>query len=141
MKVRKSVAMAGTAAALAAATGLAAIPAFASASSASSASHTLRFIAHPVASHSFRAGGLEVDKDTHHGRVVAYDTLDFVSARGADVTLALSGGFLYGKLSISKMGAVTGRITGGSASYRGDMGTIRGHALAKGAAVTVKYHH
>jgi hypothetical protein len=87
MKARKSAALAGAAATLAAATGLLAVPAFAS---GASATHTLHFTARSVATHNFgRTGGLEVDKDTHSGKVVAYDIIDFVSANGADVSLAL----------------------------------------------------
>jgi hypothetical protein len=139
MKIRKSVAAAGAAATLAAASGLLAVPAFAS---DASGMHTLHFIAHPVAMHSFgRTGGTEIDKDTSGGKVVAYDILDFVSANGADVALALNHGFLYGKFTESKMGAITGKITGGTAAYMGDMGTIMGQAMKKGAKVTVTYHH
>lgn len=138
MKARKSAALAGAAATLAAATGLLAVPAFAS---GASATHILHFTARSVATHNFgRTGGLEVDKDTHSGKVVAYDVIDFVSANGADVSLALKDGFLYGRFTISKKGVIAGRITGGSAAYQGDRGTIKGHA-GKNATVTVTYHH
>ena len=44
--------------------------------------------------------------------------LDFVSANGADVTLGLPDGFLYGQLTFSKTGGTTGKVTGGAAGTR-----------------------
>ena len=69
--------------------------------------------------------------------------LDFVSANGADVSLGLPGGFLYGHLTFNtKTGVVTGKITGGSGAYRGDTGTVKGAPTSKSVdSVTVKYHH
>jgi hypothetical protein len=140
MKVRTSLALAGSAAALATA-GLLGGPALAS---SASATHTVQFTTHIITQHPLgKNGGAELDKDTHGGKIVAYDVLDFVSAKGADVSLALPGGFLYGHLTFnSKTGAVNGKITGGSGAYRGDTGTVKGVPVAKNVQnVTVKYHH
>ena len=138
MKVRASLALAGSAAALATA-GLLAGPALAS---SASATHTLKFSTHSLAMHNFgKSGGVGLDKDTHAGKVVAYDMLDFVSANGADVTLGLPDGFLYAHITISKTGGITGKVTGGTAAYKGDTGTVKGRQGKTGANVTVKYHH
>lgn len=141
MKVRTSLALAGSAAALATA-GLVAGPALAS---SASATHTVKFTTHTITMHSLgKNGGAELDRDTHGGKVVAYDMLDFVSSNGADVSLALPGGFLYGHLTFNtKTGVVTGKVTGGSGAYRGDKGTIKGQPVGKSGSsnVTVTYHH
>jgi hypothetical protein len=140
MKVRTSLALAGSAAALATA-GLLAGPALAS---STSASHTLQFDTHTITQHAFgKTGGVELDKDTHGGKIVAYDMLAFTSANGADVSLGLPGGFLYGHLTFNnKTGAVTGKVTGGAGAYAGDSGTIKGAPVSKSSdGVTVKYHH
>jgi hypothetical protein len=134
MKIRKSVALAGSAAALAAMTGLAAVPAFAS---GATVTHTLHFTAHKVAANSFG----EVDKDTHAGKVIGYDALSYVASNRADVALSLHGGFLYGHFTISSSGALSGKVTGGAGAYKGDTGTIKGQGMANSATVTVTYHH
>ena len=141
MKVRTSLALAGSAAALATA-GLLAGPALAS---SASATHTLRFTTHSITRHNFgKGGGVGLDKDTHGGKIVAYDMLDFVSSNGADVSLGLPGGFLYGHLTFNtKTGAATGKVTGGSGRYKGDHGTIKAQPVGKSGRtnVTVTYHH
>jgi hypothetical protein len=140
MKVRTSLALAGSAAALAA--GLAAGPALAA--PAAGHTHTLKFTTHTITQHSLgKTGGAELDKDINGGKIVAYDTLDFGSGNGADVSLALPGGFLYGHLTFNtKTGAVTGKIIGGSSAYKGDTGTVTGVPVSKSVeSVTVKYHH
>ncbi len=141
MKVRTSLALAGSAAALATA-GLLAGPALAS---SASATHTLKFTTHTITMHPLgKNGGAELDRDTHGGKIVAYDVLDFVSSNGADVSLALPGGFLYGHFTVNtKTGVVAGKVTGGSGAYRGDTGTIKGQPVGKSgnSNVMVKYHH
>lgn len=136
MKVRTSLALAGSAAALATA-GLLAGPALAS---SASPAHTLSFSTHSIATHNFgKTGGVALDKDTHAGKVVAYDMLDYVSANGADVTLGLPHGFLYAHITFSKTGAITGKVTGGTASYKGATGSVKGQAGKSSARVTVTY--
>ena len=141
MKIRMSLALAGSAAALATA-GLLAGPALAS---SASATHTLRFTTHTITQHSVgKNGGVELDKDTHGGKIVAYDMIDFVSSNGGDVSLGLPGGFLYGHLTFNtKTGATTGKVTGGSGRYKGDTGSIKGKPVGKSGSsnVTVTYHH
>ncbi|HEX3492489.1 MAG TPA: hypothetical protein VHU92_24305 [Streptosporangiaceae bacterium] len=137
MKVRTSLALAGSAAALATA-GLLAGPALAS---SATPTHTLQFSTHSITTHNFgKTGGVALDKDTHNGKVVAYDILDFVSANGADVSLGLPDGFLYAHISFSSKGAITGKVTGGTGKYKGDAGTVAGQQGKTGANVTVKYH-
>ena len=141
MKVRTSLALAGSAAALATA-GLVAGPALAS---SASATHTLKFTTHTITMHSVgKNGGVELDKDTHGGKIVAYDMIDFVSSNGGDVSLGLPGGFLYGHLTFNtKTGVTTGKVTGGAGRYKGDTGTIKGQPAGKSGSsnVTVTYHH
>ena len=137
-----SLALAGSAAALATA-GLLAGPALAS--SASATQPPLRFTTHTITQHSVgKNGGVELDKDTHGGKIVAYDMIDFVSSNGGDVSLGLPGGFLYGHLTFNtKTGATTGKVTGGSGRYKGDTGSIKGKPVGKSGSsnVTVTYHH
>jgi hypothetical protein len=134
MKVRTSVALAGSAAALAAVTGFVAVPALAS---GAATTHTLHFTAHKVGGNSFG----EIDKDTHAGKVIGYDALSYVASNRADVALSLRGGFLYGHFTISSAGALSGKVTGGAGAYKGDTGTIKGQGTKGGATVTVTYHH
>jgi hypothetical protein len=136
MKVRTSLALAGSAAALATA-GLLAGPALAS---SAAPAHTLHFNTHTITMHNFgKTGGVTLDKDTHAGKVVAYDMVDYVSANGADVSLGLPDGFLYAHITFSKKGGITGKVTGGTAAYKGATGSVKGQSGKSGATVTVTY--
>ena len=141
MKIRTTLALTASAAALAGA-GLLAVPATAD----SAAMHTLHFrtttIAQRMVNASFSAG---VDRDNAVGgqhRFVAYDALTFRSASTADVALARPRGFIYAHLAFGKDGKFTGTVTGGTGRYAGSSGTVTGVPVsAKHSVVTVKYHH
>jgi hypothetical protein len=121
MRARTPIALAGSAAVLAAA-GWFAAPAF-----ATNASTTLHLSCTEIASHAFgKTSGIAVTKDTSNGKVVAYDTLSYTNSTTARLALGLNGGFLYGQAKESSTGAVTGTVTGGSGSYAGATGTITG---------------
>jgi hypothetical protein len=138
MNVRKTAALTGALVGLggAAATALIAGPAMAG-TSAASATHTISFNAAQIASH----GANAVDKDTHAGKVIGYDVRNAYSANGTYVALSVKGGVLIGWFTTSDSGALSGRITGGNGTYKGDTGTIKGQGTANGANVTVTYRH
>jgi hypothetical protein len=127
MRARTYLAAASATAAIAAAS--AAMPAFA----ADTAGHTLRFDAVQVARHAFgKTTAAVLDKDVQAGKIIATDGLDW-SGRTATVALALSHGYLYGRFTINATtGAFAGKVTGGTGAYRGDTGTISGHAISAG---------
>jgi hypothetical protein len=135
MRARTYLALA--AAAAVAATASATIPALAA---PAATVHTLHFEAVQVYAHQFSASSfIELDKDVSGGKVIGTNELDW-SGNNATVALALSKGFLYGRFSVSNSGTFSGSVTGGTGAYRGDSGTITGHAVSSTmAAVTVKY--
>jgi hypothetical protein len=135
MRARTPIALAGSAAVLAAA-GWFAAPAF-----ATSASTTLHLSCTEIASHAFgKTSGIAVTKDTSNGKVVAYDTLNYTNSTTAHLALALNGGFLYGQATESSTGVVTGKITDGTGPYAGDTGTITGQITgAKTSTLTITY--
>ena len=138
MKVRTSLALAGSAAALATA-GLLAGPALAS---SAAPAHTLHFNTHTITMHNFgKTGGVTLDKDTHAGKVVAYDMVDYVSANGVDVSLGLPDGFLYAHHHLQgKRGWHHGQGSpAGTATYKGATGSVKGQSGKSGATVTVTY--
>lgn len=135
MRIRPSITLAAAAALSAAAL---AVPALAA---TGTASHTLRFTAVAVSRHSFGGNALvEIDKDVHAGKTVAYDELD-ITANTATVALGLKHGFLYGKFTINeKTGTLAGKVTGGTGAYKGASGTITGTIAMNGnASVKVVY--
>lgn len=146
MKTRIAIALAGAVAAAAASTA-AAVPALASGTAAHGPRpqvHTLRFTGIPTRYHFYnhkQTLGFEIDKDLYHGKIIAADIVDFVASGESDLALAVRNGFLYGQFTVSSSGAISGTITGGSAQYRGDVGTIGGTAKPKAAYVVITYHH
>jgi hypothetical protein len=86
-------------------------------------------------------------KDIEHGKAVGGD-----SATGAynpktgDVTADFSvlrkGGVLYGKFTLdTHTGLISGKILGGLDAFKGDRGTVFGHAVNnKDSKVTLTYH-
>jgi hypothetical protein len=93
-----------------------------------------------VTSHSFgRRGDVVFAKDYSGGRLIAFDVVDFVAPNRVDISLGLADGFLYGAVTISPAGKLSGQVTGGSGAYQGDTGTITGRALSNGAILTVTY--
>jgi hypothetical protein len=146
MKTRTAIALAGALVAVAASTAAAA-PALASGTAAGGprpTGHILRFTGTPTRYHFYNRAqtlGFEVDRDTYHGKVIAWDIVDFVAGGESDLSLALRNGFLYGQFTVGKSGTISGSITGGSAHYQGDTGTIGGTAKPKAAYVVISYLH
>jgi hypothetical protein len=143
MKLRTSLAAAGTAAVLGV-TGALVLPAVASAHSAST---TLKFISVQKASVGFtKATGGQQDTDVNaKGKTIGFDMLYYaaVSASTANVNITgdFSGGFLYGTGTVTKSGAFSnGKVTGGTGSFSGATGTIKAKAISKTkTAVTITY--
>ena len=144
MKLRTSLAAAGTAAVLGV-TGALVLPAVAS---AHSSTHTLKFISVQKASVSFSKttnGQQDTDVNTA-GKTVGFDMLYItaVSATTANVNVTgdFSGGFLYGTGTINfKTGAFSnGKVTGGTGAFAGATGTIKAKDISKTkTAVTITY--
>jgi hypothetical protein len=146
MKVRRSIAAAGAAVVLGT-TGALALPALAS---ANTATHTLKFISVQKASVGFgKTAGANQDTDVNAaGKTVGFDMIYFTatSATGGtiNVTVDTSGGFLYGTGTINFKTSVfsNGKVTGGTGSFKGAIGTITAKNLNKAGtrtAVTITY--
>ena len=147
MKLRTSLAAAGTAVVLGTtvvlgATGALALPAVAS---THTATHTLKFISVTKNSVNSKKSGAQQDTDVNGaGKTIGFDMLyfAFVSSSTADGNIAVdtTGGFLYGKFtfSLKKQGPIDGKITGGTGSYAGATGTFKTKNLnAAGTRVAV----
>lgn len=107
---------------------------------ASNPTKTMTFTSVETSQHRFgKQRSVLVDKDVVNGKIVGYDTLILTGNR-ADVTFALPHGFLYGHLTLGSRGA-TGKITGGTGSFKGDRGTIKAPATEGDLVVTITYHH
>jgi hypothetical protein len=146
VKVRTSIAAAGTAALIAA--GALALPA---AASAHTTTHTLTFISVTKTSTMFTpATGAQQDTDENSaGKTVGYDMLYFTanskSTAAVNVTVDTSGGFIYGTLTVNlnTMAVTNGKVTGGTGTFNGATGTIKAKDLNKAGtrtAVTITYH-
>jgi hypothetical protein len=135
MKHRTALALA--AAAATAALAAAAIPALAA---PGATRHTLHFNAVQIASHHFsKTSYAELDKDFRAGKVIATNEIDW-SGSTATAVLALNRGFLYGQFAFISDTSFAGKVTGGTGAYKGDTGTITGHAdSATEVTVTVNY--
>jgi hypothetical protein len=145
MKVRTSIAAAGTAALIGA--GALALPAVAS---AHTARHTLSFISVTKSSIMFtQTTGAQQDTDENSaGKVIGYDMLYFAanskSTAAINLTVDTNGGFLYGTgtVNLNTMAFTNGKVTGGTGKFRGATGTITAKNLNKAGtrtAVTITY--
>jgi hypothetical protein len=116
MKIRTSIAAAGTAVILGCAGGLA-LPAVAS---AHSATHTLKFSSMTAKSVGFtQTAGAQQDTDVNSaGKTIGFDDL-YITFTGkntaaAGVALDIKGGFLYGTIATTNAGKTWhGKVTGG----------------------------
>ena len=146
MKIRTSLAAAGAAVVLAT-TGAFMLPA---AASAHSAPTTLKFISVTKGSTMFsKTSGGQQDTDVNAaGKTVGFDMLYFTAVSATtgnvNVTVDTTGGFLYGTLTVNfKTGATSnGKVTGGTGSFVGATGTIKGKNLNPAGtrtAVTITY--
>jgi hypothetical protein len=142
MKIRTTIAAAGTAVVLGGAAALA-VPAVAS---AHSAAHTLKFTAVSVNRVLFTStnfGDQETDLN-NTGKTIGFDDLNvtFIGPSGSGhVALDIEGGFLYGTIATTNAGKTfSGKVTGGTGPYKGGTGTIAAKAISSTkAAVTITY--
>jgi hypothetical protein len=148
MKIRTSIAAAGTALVLGG-TGALVLPAVASPQSASpqSAVHTLKFTAVTVNSAGFTgATGALQDTDVNSaGKTIGFDDLYLTysgrSTATGRVALVVKGGFLYGTLSTANAGKTfSGKVTGGTGAFTRAVGKITAKAITSHkTAVTITY--
>jgi len=145
MKVRTSIAAAGTAVLIGA--GALVLPAVAS---ARTASHTLALTSVTKSSIMFtKTTGAQQNTDENRaGKIVGYDMLYFTvgskSTAAVNVTVDVNGGFLYGTmtLNIKTMAVTNGKVRGGTGKFKGATGTITARNLNKAGtrtAVTITY--
>lgn len=143
MKVRRSIVAAGAVVVLGT-TGALVLPAVAS---AHNASHTLKFTAVSKKSVGFTSttsGGQETDVSSA-GKIIGFDDvyakLTGTDTATANVALDVKGGFLYGVLTFIDAGMIiTGKVTGGTGSFKGATGTITAKKLTSTrTAVTIIY--
>ena len=141
MRVRKSIVAAGAAVVLGT-TGALALPAVASAHNAST---TLKFTAVTKASVKFSSTNFGLQEtDISAGKTIGFDDVNIkgtMSSSTASVALDIKGGFLYGVVTTTNGGKTfTGKVTGGTGTYKGATGTITGKAIASNkTAVTIVY--
>lgn len=135
-------------AALAVAGGVTAGTVAAAATPTAATVHTIRFISRQTASHRLNPHtALAAGTDRRAGKIVGYDVLHehFTQTSGQiNGAVALAGGVLYFRLPLSNSPVLTGKITGGSNSFRGVRGTITGKNLNQAGTrtrVTITYHH
>lgn len=135
IKVRRS-ALALASCVVATSVALLAVPAL-----ATGPTRTLTFTAMQTSQHNFpKHHFIITDKDLVKNRVIGNDVLIFTH-NGADITIGLPQGFIYGHLTLSSTGAATGKITGGTRHFKGDTGTIKAPATKGNLIVTITYHH
>lgn len=133
MKVRRSIVAAGAAIVLGT-TGALALPALASAHNAST---TLKFTAvtnNAVAFTSSTGGSQETDVNST-GKTIGFDVVYFtVTGNSALVNVAfdIKGGLLYGTVTTTNAGKTfTGKVTGGTGTFKGATGTITAKTLPR----------
>jgi hypothetical protein len=142
MKVRRSIVAAGAAIVLAT-TGALALPALASAHNAST---TLKFTAvtnNAVAFTTSTGGSQETDVNST-GKTIGFDVVYFtVRGNSATVNAAfdIKGGLLYGRVTTTNGGKTfTGKVTGGTGTFKGATGTITAKTLPRHkTAITIIY--
>jgi hypothetical protein len=146
MKLRTSLAAAGTAAVLGTAGALALPPA----PTPHSGTQTLKFVSVTKKSIMLtKTSGAQQDTDVNAaGKTVGFDMLYFAAVSATtgavNVTVDTAGGFLYGTLTVNfKTGAITnGKVTGGTGAFAGATGTIKAknlNAAGTRTAVTITY--
>jgi hypothetical protein len=144
MRIRTSIIAAGAAAILGT-TGALLVPAVASANSATT---TVKFTAVQKAKVAFTKSAFgEQDTDINaSGKTVGFDMLHATAISATmgtlNVTVDLSGGFLYGTATVNlKTGALThAKVTGGTGSFTGATGTFTTKVISgTKTAVTITY--
>ena len=146
MKIRTSIIAAGAAVVLGT-TGALVLPAVASAHSAST---TLKFTAVQKATvrlSKTTQGSQETDLNAA-GKTIGFDmiyltiTSQTAGTATANITVDITGGFLYGTASVNlKTGVITnGKVTGGTCAFKGATGTIKVKTISGTKhAVTITY--
>ena len=142
MKVRRSIVAAGAAIVLST-TGALALPALASVHNAST---TLKFTAvtnNAVAFISSTGSSQETDINST-GKTIGFDVVYFtVKGNSATVNAAfdIKGGLLYGTVTTTNGGKTfTGKVTGGTGTFKGATGTITAKTLPRHkTAITIVY--
>jgi hypothetical protein len=153
MKARTYIAAAGSAALLGAGAFL--LPASAAtaahpASATHARTHTLRFISVTKRTISLsRTSIAQQDTDvTRSGKAIGFDNLNITfnprtgSGHG-NFAFDTRGGFIFGTLHLTASGA-TGRVTGGTGTFRRARGSLTARSLNKAGtrtAVTIRYRH
>jgi hypothetical protein len=143
MKVRMSIAAAGTAVVLGG-TAVLAVPAVAS---AHTAAHTLKFTSVTVNTAPFTqtAGGFQDTDVNSAGKTIGFDDLYFTitgkNTGAGNVALDVKGGFLYGTIATTNAGKTfRGKVTGGTGAFTRAAGTITAKAITSTkTAVTITY--
>ncbi len=117
----------------------------------STASHTLKFTSVQTAQRSVGKNRfVDSDKDVRNGKVVGYDIVDGAyhpktRTITVDVAAALKGGIVYLSGSGNVVsGKFTGKITGGTGTFKGVRGTVTGQASGKqeqNEKLVIVYHH
>jgi hypothetical protein len=140
-------AAAAAAAATIAVTGITAASAAPHSGPAHNASHTLKFTTVVVKRVAFTRTnfGLQETDVNSAGKTIGFDNVNIrstsrTSAR-ADVAVDVKGGFLYGTVTTTNGGKTfSGKVTGGTGTFKGATGTITGKSIASNkTAVTIIY--
>jgi hypothetical protein len=137
MNVGRSAAAIGVAAAVATGGCVLALPA-----SAGNATHTLTFTVVTKSEAAFgKTGGAAFDHDLNaKGKVIGYDVVSFGHGNTGNVAVAFKGGFLYAHLVFNSTGGVKGTLTGGTGSWAGANGKVKGVAVSKKKTdITITY--
>jgi hypothetical protein len=120
--------------------------AFALPSHSSAKSGAFKFIAEQTASRNFHGYFIGGDKDVSGGHVIGTDTLQCVVQNGGksascDVAASFKRGQIYGQFTQDLTdGSLSGKVTGGTRTFKGAVGTIRGHSVSDTEeSVTVTY--
>jgi hypothetical protein len=115
---------------------------------ASAATHTLRFTTSQLADVIHGGKDIATDQDKQHGTVTGYDVttcaIDFTTHEGhCRVALARAGGVLLGTATVNvDTGKGTGKVTGGSGSFKGVHGTITVRSVDQSSnRIVIRYHH
>jgi hypothetical protein len=119
--------------------------AFALPSHPSTRSWAFVFTAEQTAQHVYTSQAIFGDKEVDGaGKVIGTDTLQcrFTSKTSTDCVVAASykGGQIYGEFTQGKDGTLSGKVTGGTRTFKGATGTISGHAVSNTSTkVTVRF--
>ena len=143
MKIRRSIAAAGAAVVLGT-TGAMVLPA---AASAHNASHTLKFTTVTMKRVVFTRTNFALQETDVNsmGKTIGFDNVNITftsrNSAKANVAVDVKGGFLYGAVTTTNGGKTfSGKVTGGTGTFKGATGTITAKGLAgHKTAITIVY--